>query len=128
LLKIAVSSPIHAAALALCLAASSLALASCSDKNDPLFANKSPEQVALLKRGKAVYTSVCIACHNADPKREGALGPAIAGTNADVVRAKVLENKYPAGYTPKRATQQMAPLAHLKDDIPGLVAFLEAMR
>ena len=31
-------------------------------------------------RGKQVYLTECIACHNPDPARDGVLGPAIKGT------------------------------------------------
>ena len=109
-------------------AATAALVVSCSDKGDPLFANKSPQEIALLKRGKAIYGAMCIACHNADPRREGALGPALAGAGAELVRLKVLENKYPPGYAPKRPTAQMVMLPHLKDDVPGIVAYLNAMK
>ena len=87
----------------------------------------SAEKVPLsqsAKDGRAVYMSVCIACHNYDPNLDGGLGPANAGASLALLEAKVLRGEYPPGYTPKRASQAMPPLPHLADQIPALYAFL----
>ena len=81
-----------------------------------------------IARGKAVYGSVCMACHNLNPKLDGALGPAVAGASRELLRLKVLENKYPAGYKPKRDTQQMVALPAVKADLESIAAFLESIK
>jgi mono/diheme cytochrome c family protein len=85
-----------------------------------------PDRTALLvKRGRVVYSSACIACHAPDPTQVGGLGPPIAGSSLELLRAKVLYNEYPPGYTPKRETRNMVPLPHLESDLPALAAYLE---
>lgn len=76
------------------------------------------------QRGRAVYQTSCIACHHADPARDGPLGPAIAGSSLDLLEARVLRGEYPAGYAPKRASRTMQPLPHLKPQLADLHAFL----
>jgi mono/diheme cytochrome c family protein len=106
------------------LAACSLALAplltGCpSGGDDP--------QAALVKRGKVVFDTNCIACHSPDPRRDGPLGPANACASLELLSAKVLRNEYPPGYTPKRDTQAMAPLPHLEPEMPALAAYLGSL-
>jgi mono/diheme cytochrome c family protein len=103
------SGPIGAVLLA-------LALPACSDGGgDPL----DP-----AVRGERVYQNVCIACHSADPTRDSALGPAIAGASRELLEARVLRGEYPPGYTPKRSTGVMPPFPNLEEQIPALVAYL----
>lgn len=82
----------------------------------------------LVARGKAVYGAVCMACHNLNPKLDGALGPSVVGASLELLRAKVLENKYPPGYKPKRATSQMVPLPQVKADLEAIAAFLDSVK
>ena len=82
----------------------------------------------LVAKGKSVYGSVCIACHNADPNIAGALGPDIAGSTLELLKTKVLHNEYPAGYTPKRDTLNMVPLPYLEADLPAVAAYLESVK
>ena len=79
---------------------------------------------ALAKRGRAVYQSHCLACHNHDPNVDGALGPSIAGASPELLEARVLRAEYPLGYTPKRPTANMVALPHLEADLPALAAYL----
>ena len=81
----------------------------------------------LVAKGKSVYGSVCIACHNMDPNQDGAIGPGLAGTTLELLQTKVLKNEYPAGYTPKRDTLNMVPLPHLEPDLPALAAYLDSV-
>jgi mono/diheme cytochrome c family protein len=83
---------------------------------------------AAVARGRAVYLSICTACHNADPNLDGAIGPANAGASRELVEAKVLRGEYPPGYTPKRPSQAMPPLPHLAASIDDLTAFLAASK
>ena len=83
-----------------------------------------PSTEDLVTRGKRVYNVNCIACHRRDPNLDGGLGPAIAGSSIELLRARVLEGTYPPGYKPKRDTRLMIPLPHLAPDIPALAAYL----
>jgi mono/diheme cytochrome c family protein len=75
-------------------------------------------------RGKQVYLTECIACHNPDPARDGVLGPAIKGASQELLEARVLRAAYPPGYTPKRSTALMPAQPKLAPKIPDLAAFL----
>jgi len=113
----------------------------CSDAGDPPAATpkpsagtaaspspppREPEPVDLAAQGRQAYLSNCIACHNPDPKLEGALGPAVAGASAELIEARVMRGEYPAGYTPKRDTRAMIPMPFLQAQIPALAAYLES--
>jgi mono/diheme cytochrome c family protein len=76
------------------------------------------------RRGRDVYTSVCIACHNPNPTLEGSLGPAIAGSSRELIEWRVVRGAYPAGYTPKRDSHAMPAFPHLADQVDTLHAYL----
>ena len=82
----------------------------------------------LAQKVKAVYMANCIVCHNADPTKDGNVGPANAGSSLELLRARVLEGKYPPGHHPKRNTNLMTPLPQLKDDIEALHEFLNSQK
>lgn len=100
----------------------------------PLFissCNKStPERplTALEASGKAAYMSNCIACHHPDPKLSGSIGPDIAGSSLELVHMRIMEAKYPVGYTPKRDSKMMAAHPHLEKDIPSIHAYLNSFK
>ena len=75
-------------------------------------------------KGKKIYLTFCIACHNLDPGKDGAVGPSNKGASRALVEARVLHAKYPKGYKPKRTTKLMPPMPHLKPNIDDLTAFL----
>jgi mono/diheme cytochrome c family protein len=77
-----------------------------------------------VERGRTVYLSVCTACHNADPTRDGSLGPANAGASRELLEAKILRGEYPAGYAPKRDSRMMPPMPQLAASLDDLAAFL----
>ena len=52
---------------------------SCSESQD----SKNPP--SLMERGKHYYKNVCTACHNGDPSKDGTLGPAVAGSDAELI-------------------------------------------
>jgi mono/diheme cytochrome c family protein len=79
-------------------------------------------------RGRAVYLSICTACHNADPNLDGSLGPANAGASRELLEAKLLRGAYPPGYKPKRDSQVMPRFEHLASSIDDLAAFLAAAK
>lgn len=95
------------------------ALVSCTKSKDP---NAPPEPLA--DKGRRVYVNNCVACHNANPKIDGPIGPSVAGSSLDLLKKRVLEVSYPEGYKPKRPTKVMAPMPQLKADLEALEAYL----
>lgn len=101
-------------------AASLLSLVSCQ-KSEP-----SKPLTSLESRGKAVFISNCIACHNPNPRLDGSIGPAIAGSSLDLINHRVLTRDYPPGYKPKRSSEVMPDFPQLKPDVPALHAYLNS--
>ncbi len=99
-----------------------LVLVSCQKKE----ASKVGPVDPLVDRGRAVYLSNCIACHNPDPSQNGAIGPAIANSGQELIEARVMYAKYPDGYKPKRESAQMPAFPELKNDLPAIHAFLNS--
>ena len=93
--------------------------AACSGDGEP-----SVETAAT--RGKRVYQSVCIACHNADPSKDGVVGPAVTGSSRELLEARVVRGEFPPGYTPKRPGGAMPAFPYLSDQVDDLAAYLEA--
>jgi mono/diheme cytochrome c family protein len=89
--------------------------------------DSSPEPADLVSDGKQAYLSSCIACHNADPKLDGALGPSVAGASEPLLRARILYGEYPEGYQPKRQTRSMVPMPFLEKQIPAIAAYLASL-
>ena len=87
-------------------------------------ATETRSEAELIKAGRGVYNGNCIACHNMDPTRDGALGPSLAGSSLDLLEARVLRNAYPEGYLPKRDTRVMIALPHLEPRLEELAAYL----
>lgn len=77
------------------------------------------------EKGRQIYVANCIACHNADPKKTGAVGPAVAGASRELIEARVVHGTYPPGYKPLRTTTLMVALPHLAADVDALAAFLK---
>ena len=88
--------------------------------------NPDPEPEDLVSKGRQAYLSSCIACHNPDPKLDGALGPPVAGAKLPLVEARVMRAEYPEGYQPKRDTRSMVAMPFLERQIPALAAYLES--
>ena len=78
-------------------------------------------------RGKLVYENVCTACHNRDPRQDGALGPAVAGAPRELIEAKVLRSEYPPGYTPKRPSAAMPRYEYLAPNLEDVAAYLASV-
>lgn len=100
-----------------------LSLVSCQKNDLP----KQPLS-SLESRGKGVYISNCIACHNPNPSLDGSIGPAIAESSLELLQYKVLTRQYPPGYKPKRDSGVMPDFPQLKNDIPGLHAYLNLFK
>ncbi|MBI2810667.1 MAG: cytochrome c [Candidatus Melainabacteria bacterium] len=89
----------------------------------------SPEQektAALVQKGRVIYQTQCIACHHADPKKPGTLGPDVFKASKELLEARILRAEYPANYVPKRETHTMVALPHLKNDLDAIHAYLNA--
>ena len=90
----------------------------------------SPTQ-AEIDKGRRIYFSNCISCHNKDPNLKGAIGPEIINVPYEVLESKILTGKYPEklppGFIPKRKTKLMKPIPKIKDDIKALHAWIESM-
>ena len=99
-----------------------LSLLSCQNGENVTQKTLSP----LESRGKGVYISNCIACHNPNPTLDGSIGPAIAGSSLDLLTHRVLTRDYPKGYKPKRSSGVMPDFPQLKDDLPALHAYLNS--
>ena len=84
-----------------------------------------------LDKGRRIYFSNCISCHNKDPNLKGAIGPEIKNVPYEVLESKVLTGKYPeklpTGFIPKRKTQLMRPIPKIKDDLKVLHAWIVSM-
>ncbi len=79
-------------------------------------------------KGEKVYKTVCISCHNIDPRKPGALAPDIAGSELEVIRSMIMTGKPPKGVEPKWPDMEMAPLPNLEDKIPDLYEYLKAFK
>jgi mono/diheme cytochrome c family protein len=82
------------------------------------------KQMTPAERGRIVYMTNCVVCHNANPNLAGSQGPPIAGSPRELVYDRVIFLKYPPGYTPKRTTHAMRALPQLANRIDDLTAFL----
>ncbi|HEY8351404.1 MAG TPA: cytochrome c [Sphingomonadales bacterium] len=103
------------------LLGAALLLAACGEKEA-----KSPEQ-ARLDKGRTLYTLRCASCHNpADPRKDGGVGPAVAGSSLELLDARLNHAGYPEGYAPKRATRVMPKLPHTAEELEALHAFLNS--
>ena len=99
-------------------------LSSGCQQNEPKVSNLSPEQQALIEKGKTVYMTYCIVCHNMNPSLAGSTGPEVTGSSLELLEARIMRAEYPAGYKPKRDTKLMVEIEDLKADIPAIHAFL----
>ena len=105
----------------LVIAILSLLLGSCSKESDK---STQTAKNADWERGRAVYNANCVACHNADPSKDGPIGPAIKGSSKELLEGRVLRTEYPPNYKPKRNTKTMPQFPFLKSEIPYLATYL----
>jgi len=75
-------------------------------------------------KGRQIWLGQCVACHNADPAKDGPIGPAVKGASKELLAARVIQGTYPPGYKPKRETKVMPPRPDLVASIPDLAAYL----
>lgn len=85
-----------------------------------------------LAKGKLLYVSNCLQCHNRDPNVKGAVGPEIIDAPLEVMISKVMTSNYPEvlppGFVPKRKTHAMRAIPKLKDDIPLIWAYVQSVK
>ena len=85
-----------------------------------------------IDRGRRIYLSTCIQCHNKDPNLKGSIGPEIVDAPIEVMHVKVMTGKYPdnlpAGFVPKRKSRAMRPLPQFKNDIPSIHAYVQSVK
>jgi mono/diheme cytochrome c family protein len=77
------------------------------------------------QKGRIVYMTNCVVCHNPDPNLPGSQGPPIASSSRELIEDRVLYLKYPPGYKPKRSSHAMRALPQLANQIDNLYAFLQ---
>jgi mono/diheme cytochrome c family protein len=87
--------------------------------------SKPPDAV---EKGRMVYMTNCVVCHNPNPNLAGNQGPAIAGSSQALLEARVLHLTYPPGYMPEQKTHAMRAFPQLKSHIGDLHAFLDAAK
>jgi mono/diheme cytochrome c family protein len=90
------------------------------------------EALTGIEKGKHIWTTTCIQCHNADPNIKGKIGPETVDAPLEVMTAKVMTGLYPdplpAGFVPKRKTRAMRKLPQFKDDIPDIWAYVQSVK
>lgn len=87
---------------------------------------------ATIDKGKRLYLSNCIQCHNRDPNSKGPIGPEMVDAPLSVMTAKVMTGAYPAvlpaGFVPKRKSKAMKKIPKLEKDIPAIFAFVQSVK
>lgn len=83
---------------------------------------------ALVARGKTIYDMNCLACHNADPAKDGTVGPAVMNSDLELLRQRILHASYPPGYKPKRDTRAMVAMPHLEKELEAMQAYLNSTK
>jgi mono/diheme cytochrome c family protein len=78
-----------------------------------------------IQKGKSIYFSTCIACHNSNPEKDGSVGPAIKGSTLALLKERIHNSSYPPGYKPKRTTKLMPKLPLTDEQISYVEAFLK---
>lgn len=79
-------------------------------------------------RGKTIYLSTCIACHNANPTLAGSVGPDIADSSLELLTSRIMSVTYPPNYKPKRQSKLMTAFPQYEKDIPSIYAYLKTFK
>lgn len=107
------------------LVVSLFTLGACTKKAPVDLSAMTPEQQ--IERGRLIYAQNCIACHNINPKLDGAVGPAVPTNNPELIHSKVLLGKYPEGYKPSRPTTVMPPMPQMEKEMLVLQAYISSL-
>ena len=94
-------------------------LSSCSD---------SKEYSESYLKGKKVYQSQCVKCHNTNPSKIGILAPDIAGSSLQTIESMLLNGRPPEGQTPKWTHVEMDPLPHLIEEAPYIFEYIDSFK
>lgn len=85
-----------------------------------------------IEKGKEIYLSTCIKCHNKDPNIKGAIGPEVTDAPLEIMQAKVATGRYPEvlpeGFVPKRTTKQMIKQPQVLADVPSIHAYVQSLK
>jgi mono/diheme cytochrome c family protein len=85
-----------------------------------------------LEKGKTIYLSTCIKCHNKDPNIKGDIGPELVDAPLEIMQHKVMTGRYPDvlpdGFVPKRKTKQMTKFPNLAKDVPSIHAYVQSLK
>lgn len=85
-----------------------------------------------IAKGKEIYLSTCIQCHNKDPNVKGPIGPELVDAPLEVMQVKVVTGRYPEvlpeGFVPKRKTKQMRKFPNLEKDVPSIHAYVQSLK
>jgi mono/diheme cytochrome c family protein len=86
----------------------------------------------ILEKGKRLYLTNCLQCHNRDPNVKGSIGPEVVDAPLEVMTAKIMTGKYPEklpeGFVPKRKSTAMRKIPKLKEDIPAIWAYVQSLK
>lgn len=96
---------------------------------EPIVYPMNPVDIA---KGKEIYLSTCIKCHNKDPNVKGAIGPEVTDAPLEIMQAKVATGRYPdvlpEGFVPKRKTKQMIKQPQVLADVPSIHAYVQSLK
>lgn len=96
---------------------------------EPIVYPMNPVDIA---KGKEIYLSTCIKCHNKDPNVKGAIGPEVTDAPLEIMQAKVATGRYPdvlpEGFVPKRKTKQMIKQPQVLADVPSIHAYVMSLK
>lgn len=85
-----------------------------------------------IAKGKEIYLSTCIKCHNPDPNVKGPIGPELVDAPLVIMQAKVATGRYPEvlpeGFVPKRKTKQMTKFPAIVPDVPSIHAYVQSLK
>lgn len=85
-----------------------------------------------IEKGKEIYLSTCIQCHNKDPNVKGPIGPELVDAPLEVMQVKVVTGRYPdvlpEGFVPKRKTKQMRKFPNYEKDVPSIHAYIQSLK
>ena len=87
---------------------------------------------ALVEKGKRVFYTNCISCHNRNPNLKGSIGPELIDAPLEIMQIKVITGRYPdvfpANFIAKRKTKAMKAFPMLKNDVPAIFAFIQSVK
>jgi mono/diheme cytochrome c family protein len=85
-----------------------------------------------IQKGKEIYLSTCTKCHNKDPNVKGPIGPELVDAPVEIMAHKVEKGRYPevlpAGFVPKRKTNQMIKQPQHLKDVPSIHAYIQSVK